>query len=55
MADLAAIAVQKATLLEKERQVAVLEERERLSREMHDSLAQVLGYLHLKRKTRSVP
>lgn len=48
MADLAAIAVQKATLLEKERQVAVLEERERLSREMHDSLAQVLGYLHLK-------
>src|SRR5574341_2137048 len=48
MADLAAIAVQKAALLEKERQVAVLEERERLSREMHDSLAQVLGYLHLK-------
>lgn len=48
MADLAAIAVQKANLLEKERQVAVLEERERLSREMHDSLAQVLGYLHLK-------
>ncbi|HET8943288.1 MAG TPA: GAF domain-containing sensor histidine kinase [Dehalococcoidia bacterium] len=48
MADLAAIAVQKAGLLEKERQVAVLEERERLSREMHDSLAQVLGYLHLK-------
>lgn len=48
MADLAAIAVQKAKLLEKERQVAVLEERERLSREMHDSLAQVLGYLHLK-------
>ena len=48
MADLAAISVQKATLLEKERQVAVLEERERLSREMHDSLAQVLGYLHLK-------
>lgn len=48
MADLAAIAVQKAELLEKERQVAVLEERERLAREMHDSLAQVLGYLHLK-------
>ena len=48
MADLAAIAIQKATLLEKERQVSVLEERERLSREMHDSLAQVLGYLHLK-------
>jgi len=31
--------------------VAVLEERERLAREMHDSLAQVLGYLHLKSET----
>jgi signal transduction histidine kinase len=51
MADLAAIAVQKSRLLERERQVAVLEERERLAREMHDSLAQVLGYLHLKSET----
>ncbi len=51
MADLAAIAVQKSRLLARERQVAVLEERERLSREMHDSLAQVLGYLHLKSET----
>jgi len=51
MADLAAIAVQKSRLLHRERQVAVLEERERLAREMHDSLAQVLGYLHLKSET----
>ena len=51
MAGLAAIAVQKSRLLEQERQVAVLEERERLAREMHDSLAQVLGYLHLKSET----
>ncbi len=50
MADLAAIAVQKSRLLEKSRQVTVLEERERLAREMHDSLAQVLGLLHLKSK-----
>jgi two-component system nitrate/nitrite sensor histidine kinase NarX len=51
LADLAAIAVQKSRLMEQERQVAVLEERERLAREMHDSLAQVLGYLHLKSET----
>jgi signal transduction histidine kinase len=48
MADLAAIEVQKGKLIERDRLVAVLEERERLAREMHDSLAQVLGYLHLK-------
>jgi two-component system nitrate/nitrite sensor histidine kinase NarX len=51
LADLAAIAVQQSRLLARERQVAVLEERERLAREMHDSLAQVLGYLHLKSET----
>ena len=48
LADMAAIAINNARLLEKERYVAVLEERERLAQEMHDSLAQVLGYLHLK-------
>ncbi len=48
LADMAAIAVNNARLLESERYVAVLEERDRLAREMHDSLAQVLGYLHLK-------
>ena len=48
MADLAAIEVQKSNLMERDRLAAVLEERERLAREMHDTLAQVLGYLHLK-------
>lgn len=48
MADLAAIEVEKGRLMERDRLVAVLEERERLAREMHDSLAQVLGFLHLK-------
>ena len=48
MADLAAIEVQKGRLMERDRLVATMEERERLAREMHDSLAQVLGYLHLK-------
>src|SRR3990172_9000929 len=51
MADMAAIALNNARLLWRERYVAVLEERERLAQEMHDSLAQVLGYLHLKAQT----
>jgi signal transduction histidine kinase len=51
LADMAAIAINNARLLERERYVAVLEERERLAQEMHDSLAQVLGYLHLKSQT----
>ena len=38
-------------LLEDQRYVAVLEERERLAGEMHDSLAQVLGYIHLGAQT----
>ena len=51
LADMAAIAINNARLLEGERRMAVLEERERLAQEMHDSLAQVLGYLHLKAQT----
>ncbi len=51
LADMAAIAINNARLVERERYVAVLEERENLAREMHDSLAQVLGYLHLRAQT----
>lgn len=51
LADMAAIAIHNARLKDGERQVAVLEERDRLAREMHDTLAQVLGYLHLKAAT----
>ncbi len=36
------------TLLEQERVVATLQERERLARELHDGLGQVLGYLSLQ-------
>ncbi len=50
LADMAAIAINNANLLERERGVAVLEERDRLAKEMHDSLAQILGYIHLKSK-----
>ncbi len=48
LADMAAIAIDNARLVERERYMAVLEERDRLAREMHDSLAQVLGYLQFK-------
>lgn len=37
-------------LLEHVRRVAILEERDRLAREMHDSLGQVLGFVNLKAK-----
>ena len=42
---------QNEQLMEDQRRMAVLEERERLAGEMHDSLAQVLGYVHLKAQT----
>jgi signal transduction histidine kinase len=47
-AELAVIAITSSRMRERERQVAILAERERLAREMHDSLAQVLGYIHLQ-------
>ena len=55
LADVASAAINDCWLDERERRIAILEERERISREMHDSLAQALGYLHLKAKaTRDV-
>jgi len=47
-ADQAAIAIENARLYEQVRYLAALEERDRLAREMHDRLAQALGYLNLK-------
>ena len=38
-------------LLEQERVVATLQERERLARELHDSVGQILGYLSLQAQT----
>lgn len=43
-----AMAIEKARLYEQVRAVAVQEERERISKELHDGLAQVLGYVITK-------
>ena len=48
IAELAVIAITSARMRDRDRQVAILAERERLAREMHDSLAQVLGFIHLQ-------
>ena len=47
-ATLAALAIENARLHRQVRALAVTEEREWIAREMHDSLAQVLGYVNAK-------
>lgn len=42
------IAIENARLYERVQSVAALEERERIAREMHDGLAQVLSYVNTK-------
>lgn len=51
LANHAAIAITNARLYEQAQNVAIMEERDRIAREMHDSLAQVLGFLSLKANT----
>lgn len=48
LADLAVVALSHARMNETERTAAALAERERIAREMHDSIAQVLGVAHLR-------
>jgi signal transduction histidine kinase len=48
LANQAAIAVENARLAARLRELAVETERERIAREMHDGLAQVLGYVSTK-------
>jgi signal transduction histidine kinase len=47
-AALAGIAIENAVLHEQVQVLAITEERERIAREMHDSLAQVLAYVNAK-------
>jgi signal transduction histidine kinase len=47
-ATLAALAIENARLHRQIQVLAITEERERIAREMHDSLAQVLGYVNTK-------
>jgi two-component system nitrate/nitrite sensor histidine kinase NarX len=48
LAELASIAIVNAQLFEQLRQSATIAERERIAREMHDGMAQVLGVTHLR-------
>ncbi len=53
-AALAAVAIENAHLHQQVRVLAITEERARIAREMHDSLAQVLGYVNTKVQATSV-
>jgi two-component system nitrate/nitrite sensor histidine kinase NarX len=48
LAGIAAMAIAATRIRKQERQGAILAERDRIARELHDSLAQVLGSTHLR-------
>lgn len=51
LADQTVIALEHASMTSRIQSIAITEERYRIAREMHDSLAQVLGYLNLQMQT----
>lgn len=51
MADQVVIALQHALMTSQLQSLSIIEERGRIAREMHDGLAQVLGYLNLQVQT----
>jgi signal transduction histidine kinase len=51
LADQVIIALQQATMAAQLQSVAIVEERSRIAREMHDGLSQILGYLGLQLQT----
>ncbi len=54
LADQAVIAIQHRLMATKLQSLAVVDERGRIAREMHDGLAQILGYLNLQVQTLEV-
>ncbi len=54
LANQAVVAVEHAIMAQKIRSVAVLDERTRMAREMHDGLAQILGFLNLEMQSLEV-
>lgn len=53
-AAVAAVAIENARLHRQVQALAITEERQRIAREMHDSLAQVLGYVNTKAQATQV-
>ncbi|MBA3379663.1 MAG: GAF domain-containing sensor histidine kinase [Chloroflexia bacterium] len=53
-AAVAAVAIENARLHRQVQALAITEERQRIAREMHDSLAQVLGYVNTKAQAAQV-
>lgn len=51
LADQTVIALEHASMASRIQSIAITEERYRIAREMHDSLAQVLGYLNIQMQT----
>jgi signal transduction histidine kinase len=51
LANQAVIALEHVSMAGRLQSLAVMEERSRIAREMHDSLAQILGYLSLETQT----
>ncbi|MFN8452200.1 MAG: GAF domain-containing sensor histidine kinase [Anaerolineae bacterium] len=51
LANQAVIVLEHASMAGRLQSLAVMEERSRIAREMHDSLAQILGYLSLETQT----
>jgi signal transduction histidine kinase len=51
MADQVIIAIQHALMTSKMQSISISEERARIAREMHDGLAQILGYMNLQVQT----